>query len=78
MKDYNLAKKICKEHGVKSFRKAKLKRTIYYAGKQCERINPHIAKRLLSRLESEGFNIGNRDVAYELAEKGLLDQITVC
>jgi hypothetical protein len=78
MKNFELAKKICKEHGVKGFRKLKLKRPMYISGKQCQSINAHIAKRLIDRLLSEGFEIRDANTCYQLAEKGLLDTITVC
>jgi predicted transcriptional regulator len=78
MKNFELAKKICKEHGVKGFRKLKLKRTMFTAGKQCQSINAHIAKRLIDRLLAEGFEIRDAGTCYELADKGLLDTVTVC
>lgn len=78
MKNFELAKKICKEHGVKGFRKLKLKRTMFTAGKQCQSINAHIAKRLIDRLLAEGFEIRDAGTCYELAGKGLLDTVTVC
>ncbi len=71
------AKQILKEHGVKGFRKLKLKRIRYVAGKQCSFLNPHIAKNLLNRLVAEGFSVGNLQTCIELAEKGLLDTITL-
>lgn len=78
MKNFELAKKICKEHGVKGFRKLKLKRPMYVSGKQCQSINPHVAKRLIDKLLSEGFEIRDAGTCYQLAEKGLLDTVTVC
>jgi hypothetical protein len=71
MKDYTQAKKICKEHGVKGFKKMNLKRTVYVAGKQCQRINSSIATRLIERLVEEGFEIAGLSTCKELAEKGL-------
>ena len=75
MIDLTLAKKVAKEHGVKGFRKLKLKRTIYVAGKQCQFLNTYIALRLISRMEELGFTIGDKQTTIELAEKGLLDTI---
>ena len=77
MTKVELAKKICKEHGVKGFRKLKLKRTTYVAGKQCDHINKHIAKRLLDSLINNGIPVDNKATCYELAEKGFLDVITL-
>lgn len=77
MKNYDLAKKICREHGVKGFRKMKLKRPVYVAGKQCSNLNGHIAKRLISRLTEEGFEVAQYTTCIELAEKGLLDTISI-
>lgn len=77
MKDFNIAKKLFKEHGVKGFRKLKLKRPTYTGGKQCSHLNPHIAKRLLDRLVECGFQIDDLNTCYSLAEKGILDTVTV-
>ena len=77
MKNFDLAKKICKEHGVKGFRKLKLKRVRYIAGKQCAFLNKHIAERLINRLIEEGFEVDDMITSYELADKGLLDCITL-
>lgn len=71
------AKQIFKDHGVKGFRKLKLKRVTYTAGKQCLTLNSHVAKRLLDRLIEEGYTIDDLQTCYELAAKGLLDTITI-
>lgn len=71
------AKQVVKDHGVKGFRKLKLKREVYTIGKQCSYINKHVALRLITRLEALGFSIGGKQVTLELAEKGLLDTITL-
>lgn len=71
------AKKIAREHGVKGFKKLKLKRDIYHVGRQCRYIEKFIALRLLARLESIGFRIGDKETAIALANKGLLDIITL-
>ena len=71
------AKKCAKEHGVKGFRKLRLKKEVYIVGKQCARIEKHIALRLIVRLEQFGFKIGSKETTLELAKKGLLDTITL-
>lgn len=71
------AKKVAKEHGVKGFRKLKLKRELYTIGKQCTYINKFMAVRLIQQLEDLGFRIGGKSDCLELAEKGLLDTITI-
>jgi hypothetical protein len=71
------AKKCAKNHGVKGFRKMKLKRPIHLIGKQCQHINPHVALRLIDRLKEIGFRIGDEQVTRELAVKGLLDTISI-
>ena len=71
------AKKVAKEHGVKGFRKLKLKRELYTIGNQCSYINKFMAVRLIEKLEELGFRIGGKIDCLELAEKGLLDTITI-
>ena len=77
MKNFEVAKKICKEHGVKGFRKLKLKRVIYTAGKQTVRVKGEIAIRLINRLEASGYIVGQRQTMIELAEKGLSDTFSI-
>ena len=77
MKNFDLAKKICKEHGIKGFRKLKLKRVTYTAGKQTVHINQHVAIRLINRLEAEGFIVDQRQTMIELAKKGLSDTFSI-
>ena len=77
MKDFKVAKKVCKEHGVKGFRKLALKREIFVAGKQCSYINTEIAKRLIDRLLSLGFNVADVNTSMQLAEKGFLDTLSI-
>lgn len=77
MASIELAKKICKEHGVKGFRKLALKKPTFIAGRQCKSISDCIAERLLNRLIEEGFTIAQPEVAFSLAKKGLLDCITI-
>ena len=75
--DSVLAKKICKEHGVKGFRKLKLKRELYVAGKQCQFMTKFIANNLLNSLVKKGFEIRDFETCKQLAEKGLLDTVTI-
>lgn len=77
MKNFEMAKKICKEHGVKGFRKMALKRTVYVAGKQTIWLNSCIAERLIERLLDEGFEIGGLEVCRQLAAKGHLDRLSI-
>ena len=77
MNNIELAKKICKEHGVKGFRKLKLKRPLYTVGRQTVRINKRIALRLVDSLESNGFKIDNRDMVMSLIEQDLFDSFTI-
>lgn len=72
-----LAKKICKKHGLKGFRKIRLKRECYIAGKQTNRINTSTALSLLDDLTNSGFLIRDLPVLKELAENGLLDSVTI-
>lgn len=72
-----LAKYICKEHGVKGFRKLKLKEEMYTAGKQCSYISPILAKSLLEELIETNFVITDYNTCMELANKGQLDTITI-
>ena len=75
MKD--LAKKVCKEHGVKGFRKLKLKRPTYAAGKQGQYLNPHVSKNLLDSLTRKGVQVSDLNLMHQLAEKGLMDTVTI-
>lgn len=72
-----VAKKSCKEYGVKGFRKLKLKRELYTIGKQCTFINKFIAVRMIASLEKLGFEIKDKKTCLSLNEKGLLDTITI-
>ena len=77
MKNYEQAKMICKNHGIKGFRKLKLVRPVYVAGKQCSKIDRYIAERLLNRLVQEGFDVADYGTCLQLAEKGMLDTISI-
>ena len=77
MKNFDLAKKICKEHGIKGFRKTRQKHASYIAGKQCAQINKHVALRLIGKLLEAGFVIEQLKTSKELASKGHLDTISI-
>lgn len=77
MANIELAKKICKEHGMKGFRKLALKAPTFVAGRQTVQINECIAERLVNRLLSEGFKIAQPEVLLSLAAKGHLDTIMI-
>lgn len=77
MQTIETAKTLCKEHGIKGFRKMALKRPIYVAGKQGAYIERTAAKNLVISLSSSGYVIPDKDTCLELADKGLLDCITI-
>ena len=77
MRTYNTAKEICKKHDIKGFRKLKLTRTVYVAGKQCSNLKPVDALRLLNDLKEAGYGVADFNTCRELAEKGLLDTISI-
>ena len=72
-----VAKKIVKNHGVKGFRKLKLKRPMWVIGKQTIKINKYTALRMIERLEEEGFTITQRDVTMQMVENEMIDTITI-
>lgn len=76
-KRFEKAREICKNHGIKGFRRLKLQRPIFVAGKQCTQINSHIAKRLIDRLVEEGYTVEMKDTLLELADKGLFDTVSI-
>ena len=71
------AKKCAKDHGVKGFRKLRLKKELYIVGKQTAFLNTHTAKRLINRFEEIGYRVSMKKTLLELAEKGFLDCITL-
>ena len=75
MNKFDEAKRICKAHGIKGFRKLKLKRTVYHAGRQCQRMDVATAQTVLAELVELGFDFTNCE--HKLAAKGLLDVITL-
>lgn len=74
---FEAAKKICKGK-VNGFRKYRLKRPCYSAGRQGERLSTELAHALLDELEAvEGLRIIQIECCRSLADKGLLDVISV-
>ena len=71
------AKIIAKNHGVAGFRKLRLKAPIFLIGKQGSFLDKHVALRLIGRLKEIGFYIDGEDIILQLADKGLLDCITI-
>ena len=69
------AKAICKEAGIVGFKKMRLKRPTYYAGRQGQRIEPDTAMEVIEKLEAVGIRVSDTD--RELATKGLLDTFRV-
>lgn len=70
------AKKIAKANGVKGFRKVRVKGAGYLIGRQCERVaNPH---QLLDQLLAAGYRVAQLGTCRELADKGLLDTVSIC
>ncbi|MBC5790592.1 hypothetical protein [Providencia sp. JUb39] len=62
---------------IKGFRKLKLKRELYVIGKQCAFINKDTAIELIKEIYSLGFEIEDLNMSLELADKGLLDTVTI-
>lgn len=73
---FETAKAICKPH-MKGFRKLKLKRPRYIAGKQGARLAPADAHQVLDELQAAGLTIEQLGTCRELATKGLFDCVTV-
>ena len=71
------AKQICKGR-INGFRKYRLKRPCYSAGRQGERLSTELAHALLDELEAvEGLRIIQIECCRSLADKGLLDVISI-
>lgn len=73
----NETKAILKAHGVKGFRKLKLKRVVYTIGKQTQFMDSDTAFSLMGALTAMGWKIEQADVCAQLAAKGLLDTLSV-
>ncbi|EDN4628904.1 hypothetical protein BET23_000698 [Salmonella enterica subsp. enterica serovar Virginia] len=70
-------KALVKALGIKGFRKLKLKRELYVAGKQCAFMDKDTATSLIKGIYSLGFEIEGLTTCLELADKGLLDTVTI-
>ncbi|EAR3610354.1 hypothetical protein BHH47_00455 [Salmonella enterica] len=70
-------KAIAKALGVKGFRKLRLKRELYTIGKQCAFMDTQTATSLIKRVQAVGFEVEGLSTCLELAEKGLLDTVTI-
>ncbi|EBD5024581.1 hypothetical protein ACDX64_001564 [Salmonella enterica] len=70
-------KALVKALGIKGFRKLKLKRELYVAGKQCSFMDKDTATSLIKGIYSLGFEIEGLITCLELADKGLLDTVTI-
>ena len=77
MANLEQAKKAVKEHGVKGFRKLRLKRECYTIGKQCVQIEKFKGISLINALEKAGFRVQQKDILLNLADQGFLDVITI-
>ena len=71
------AKKVAKDLNVKGFRKMKLQRVRYVVGKQCARMDTVTAHALIDGMIAAGWEVTQLNVCRELADKGLLDSITI-
>ncbi|ECW0786403.1 TPA: hypothetical protein ACGWHI_003464 [Salmonella enterica] len=71
------AKAVAKALSVKGFRKLKLKRELYTIGKQCAFMDKETATNLIKGVQAVGFEVEMLPTCLELAEKGLLDTITI-
>lgn len=77
MRNFELAKKICKEHGLKGFRKLKLKRVMYTAGKQTVTLSRATSTSLIYKLEAAGYSVDQRQTMLDLSRKGLADTFSI-
>lgn len=71
------AKRMVKFMGVKGFKKLRLKQEGYHIGRQNERLEQHIAFALISLFEELGFQISQKHICCELAERDMLDTLTI-
>ncbi|EBU8552738.1 hypothetical protein DLC15_09185 [Salmonella enterica subsp. enterica serovar Telelkebir] len=70
-------KAVAKALGIKGFRKLKLRRELYVVGKQCEFMDSETAHQLLKKIRQVGFEVEQLMTCMELADKGLLDTVTI-
>ena len=74
---HNAAAIAQEEHGTSGLRKAKIKRPVYFVGKQCHFLASGVANSLLDAIKAEGFTIGDENTVRQCAAKGLLDSFTI-
>lgn len=77
MANIETAKKIAKDLNVKGFRKLKLQRVRYTIGKQCSFMSEEVANTLIDNLLAAGWEVAGLKTCRELANKGLLDYVTI-
>ena len=77
MANIETAKKIAKDLNVKGFRKLKLQRVRYTIGKQCSFMSEEVANTLIDNLTAAGWEVADLKTCRELANKGLLDSVTI-
>ena len=77
MANIETAKKIAKDLNVKGFRKLKLQRVRYTIGKQCSFMREEVANSLIDNLIAAGWEVTDLKTCHELANKGLLDSVTI-
>lgn len=77
MANIETAKKIAKDLNVKGFRKLKLQRVRYTIGKQCSFMSEEVANSLIDNLIAAGWEVADLKTYRELANKGLLDSVTI-
>lgn len=77
MANIETAKKIAKDLNVKGFRKLKLQRVRYTIGKQCSFMSEEVANTLIDNLIADGWEVTDLKTCRELANKGLLDSVTI-
>ncbi|ECE0403390.1 hypothetical protein CB337_00165 [Salmonella enterica subsp. enterica serovar Agbeni] len=72
-----VVKAAVKALGIKGFRKLKLKREVYTIGKQCAFMDTQTATSLIKAIMANGWTVQQLPTCLELAEKGLLDTVTI-
>lgn len=71
------AKKLAKDLNVKGFRAMRLARGGYVVGRQTKFLNPEVANKLIDGMLALGFEVMMLQVCRQLANKGLLDSISI-
>ncbi|EDA8844914.1 hypothetical protein A4M37_19200 [Salmonella enterica subsp. enterica serovar Typhimurium] len=77
MMNIEAVKAVAKALGIKGFRKLKLRRELYVVGKQCAFMDPITANSLIKKVLAVGYEIEQLSTCLELADKGLLDTVTI-